>query len=76
MYLVLSEFGCVHEDNYADTAQVLIQNLSNDLDSPKKIIVEACLAGLWNILRKSFLMKNLPNQWSKKQLMNSPTIMT
>lgn len=62
MYLVLSEFGCVHEDNYTDTAQVLIQNLSNDLDSPKKIIVEACIAGLWNILRKSFLMKNLPNQ--------------
>jgi hypothetical protein len=51
--LLLSEFGCLHDDSFNDTTQVLLTNLTLDLDAFTWPIIEASILGIGNVLLNS-----------------------
>ncbi len=52
MNLVLSEFGCYHDDSFEETTGILLGQLCIDLDASQKASVESSIVGLRNIMRK------------------------
>ncbi|KAJ3309526.1 hypothetical protein HDV04_005966 [Boothiomyces sp. JEL0838] len=58
MVLVLCEFGIVHDDIFEETAGALLANLSCELNTENKAVLEASIAGLANILDNSRAMAN------------------
>ncbi|KAJ3318939.1 hypothetical protein HDV06_006928 [Boothiomyces sp. JEL0866] len=58
MILVLCEFGILHDDLFEETAGRLLSNLSCDLNTDNKSVLEASIAGLANILDNSRAMAN------------------
>lgn len=56
MFLIRSEFGCLHEDNFEDTAKELILNLSRELIGSDINVIEACISGISNIIGMCILI--------------------
>jgi hypothetical protein len=50
MFLIRSEFSCLHEYNFDDTAKELISNLSRELVGSDIYVIEACISGISNII--------------------------
>ncbi|KAJ3269686.1 hypothetical protein HDV01_001114 [Terramyces sp. JEL0728] len=58
MILVLAEFGILHDDLFEESAGKLLSNLSCELNTENKALLEASIAGLANILDHSRAMAN------------------
>ncbi|KAJ3000336.1 hypothetical protein HDV02_006143 [Globomyces sp. JEL0801] len=53
MMMVLSEFGCMHDDTFKSTGHILLSHLSLDPDFDNALLLEACILGIENLLRNS-----------------------
>jgi hypothetical protein len=56
MNLVLSEFACMHDDLFDETANVLLAQLTIEMDSSQAPVIESSIAGIRNILLNSRTM--------------------